>query len=59
MGMATILFNGAEQHEQIANIPLTEGNMWNLVKNGQAVSEKKTFKGFMILYLCIAKDKGR
>ena len=40
MSMATILFNGAETFEQIVNISSTEGPMWNLVKIGQAVSEK-------------------
>ena len=32
MGMAAILFDGAEPFEQIGNILLTEGSMWNLVK---------------------------
>ena len=32
MGMAAILFNGAEPFEQIINIVLTEGPMWDLVK---------------------------
>ena len=54
MGMAAILFNDAEPFEQSVNIPLTEGPMWNLVKIGQVVSEKKTFKDFMVLYLYIA-----
>ena len=40
MGMAPILFNDA--FEQIDNTSSTEGLMWNLVKIGQAVSEKKT-----------------
>ena len=31
--------------------------MWNLVKIGQAVSEKKTFQDFMILYLYIAQGQ--
>ena len=44
MNMATILFNDAEPFEQIGNILLTEGPMWNLVKIAQAVSEKKPFK---------------
>ena len=38
MGMTATLFNGAEPFEQIVNIPLTEGPMWNLTKIGQAVS---------------------
>ena len=41
MGMATILSNGAEPFEQIADIPSKEAPMWNLVKTGQEVSEKK------------------
>ena len=35
--------------------PSTEGPMWNLVKIGQAVSEKKTFKDYEILYMYIAQ----
>ena len=50
MGMAAILFNGAEPSEQIFNIPSTEGPKSSLVKIGQAVSEKKLFKDFMTLY---------
>ena len=37
MGMAAILFDGAEPFEQIGNTLLTEGPMWNLVKIAQAV----------------------
>ena len=44
MGMAAILFSGAEPFEQIINILLTEGPRWNLVKIGQAVSEKKRLR---------------
>ena len=32
MGMAAILFDGAEPFEQIGNTLLIEGPMWNLVK---------------------------
>ena len=32
MGIAAILFNGAEPFEQNVNILLAEGPMWNLVK---------------------------
>ena len=39
MGMAAILFNDAELFEQL-DIPSIEGPMWNLVKIGQAVSER-------------------
>ena len=42
--LEAILFHGAEPFEQIFNTPSMEGPMWNLVKTGQAVSEKKTFK---------------
>ena len=59
MGMAAILFNGAEPFEQMFNIPSTEGPVWNLKKMSQAVSEKKTFKDFMILYLYIAQGQGQ
>ena len=53
MGMAAILFNDAKPFEQSVYIPSTDGPMWNLVKTGQVVSEKK-FKDFMVLYLYIA-----
>ena len=53
MGMAAILFNGAEPFEQILNILSTEDPMWNLVKTIQSVSENKTFKDFTILYMYI------
>ena len=58
MGMAAILFNDAEPFEQSVNIPSTEGPMWNLVKIGQSVLEKKTLKDFMVLYLYIAQGQG-
>ena len=35
MGMAAILFYGAEPFEQIGNTLLTEGPIWNLVKIAQ------------------------
>ena len=59
MGMAAILSSGAKSFEQIINIPLTEGPMWNLKKMGRAVLEKKTFKDFMILYQYIAQGQGQ
>ena len=48
MGMAAILFNGAELFEQIVKIPSTEGSM---KKMGQAATEKMMCKKFIILYL--------
>ena len=33
--------------------------MWNPVKTSQAVSEKKTFKKYTILYMYIARGKGQ
>ena len=59
MDMTAILLNGAEQFEQIVNIPSTEGPMWNQEKIGQVVSEKKTFKYFMVLYMYIAHGQGQ
>ena len=50
MGMKAILFNDAEWFEQTDNMPSIEGPKCNLVKIGQAVSEKKTFKDYEILY---------
>ena len=32
--------------------------MWNLVKNGQAISEE-VFKDYVILYIYIAKGQGQ
>ena len=54
MSMFAILFGGVKPFQQTVNILSTEGSMWNLVKIGQAVSEKKPFKDYMILnmYLC-------
>ena len=48
MGRVAILFNDAKRFEQIDNTPLKEGQVWNLVKIGPAVSEKKTFKDYKI-----------
>ena len=47
MGMVVIFFN------------TTEGPMWNLVKIGLSVSEKKTFKDYKILYMYIAQRQGQ
>ena len=58
MGMAAILFNGKEPFDQIVNILLTEGPMWNLVKIVQEVSEKM-LKDSTILYKHIPRGKGR
>ena len=33
--------------------------MWNLMKIGQAVLEKKTFKDYHILYMYIAQGQGQ
>ena len=59
MGMAAISFTDAEPFEQSVNIPSTEGPMWNLVKSGQVVSEKKTLKNFMVLHLYMAEEQGQ
>ena len=58
MGTAAILFNGAEQCEQIIKKPSAEGPIKNLLKIGQADSEKKKFKDYMILYMPRGKEKG-
>ena len=58
MGIAAILFNDAKPFEQSVNIPSTEGRMWNLVKIGQVVLEKKTFTDFKNLYLYIVQGRG-
>ena len=59
MGMSTILFNDLELFEQSVNIPSTEDPMYNLVKIGQVVLEKKTFKDFMVLYLYKEQGQGQ
>ena len=56
MGMVAIFFNDEKQFE---HMPLTKGPMWNLVKTGQGVSEKKTFKYYEILYMYIAQGQGQ
>ena len=48
-----------EPFNQIVNILSTEGPMLNLMKNIQEVSEKKTFKEFMVLYLYIPQGQGQ
>ena len=55
MGMVAILFYDAEQFEQIDNMPSTEGPKCNLGKIGQAVSDKKMFKDYEIVYMYIAQ----
>ena len=57
--MVIILFNSVKPFEQTVTIPSTEDSMWNLVKTGQMVSEKKTFKDNMILNMHVAKGQGR
>ena len=57
--MAAILFNGAEPFEEIGNTLSAKGPLWNLVKIAQAISEKKTFKNYTILYMCIAQRQGQ
>ena len=47
----------AESFEQIVNILSTEDPLWSLVKTVQAVSEKKTFQYFTILYMYIAQGQ--
>ena len=42
--MTAILFKDAERFEQTDGMPSAEGSKCNLVRTGQAVSEKKMFK---------------
>ena len=54
--MAAILFNSTEPFQQIVNIRSTEKKtLWNLVKIGQVVLEKKTSKYYRILCMYIAQ----
>ena len=55
--MVVTFFDGAEPFKQINNIPLTDGPMWNLVKIGRVVSEKKTFKYYTTLYTYISQGQ--
>ena len=59
MGMTAILFNDAERFEQSVNMSSSEGLVCSLEKIGQAVSEKKTFKDYDILYMYIAQGQGQ
>ena len=59
MDMAAIVFNGAKPFEQLGNTLLTECPKKNLVKIPPAVSEKKTFKDYTILYMYIAQGQGQ
>ena len=43
MGIAVILFKGAEPFEQIFNTLLKEGPIWNLVKIAQAGDVQNMF----------------
>ena len=43
MGIAVILFKGAEPFEQIINTLLTEGPIWNLVKIARAGDVQNMF----------------
>ena len=58
MGMAAILFDGAEPFEQTGKLHLTEGLMWNMVQIAQAFSEK-TFKNYTVLYMYIVQGQGQ
>ena len=57
--MVDILFNDAEPFSKLIISSSTESPMWNLVKIGQAVSEKKKFKDYDILYMYIAQGQGQ
>ena len=62
MGMVAILFNGTDPFEQNVDTPLTKGPwapMYKLVKTGQAVSQKKMFKDYTILYMYIAQEQSQ
>ena len=55
--MAVILFYGAEPFEVI--IILYPFDRRPHVKYGQAISKKKTFKDYAILYMYIAQGQGQ
>ena len=51
MGMAAILFSGAEQFKQTVNNPSTECLNLNLIIIGEAISKKTTFRDYRLLYI--------
>ena len=57
--MAAILCIDAEPFEHIDNTPSTGGPVCNLVKKCYAVSEKKTFKEYNVLYMYLAQGQGQ
>ena len=59
IGMVDILFNDAGPFEQIDYTLSTENPMWNLMKVGPVVSEKKTLKDYNILYMYTAQGQGQ
>ena len=59
MGMAAILFSGVKPFQEIVNTLSTECLMWNRVWIAQAVSKKKIFKNYTILYMYIAQGHGQ
>ena len=59
MGMVTILFSGAEPVDQSINILRQKTPCEYQLKTGQAISEKKTFKDYLILYIYIAQGQGK
>ena len=59
MSMAAVLFSDAEPFEQIVNTPSIKGMMWNLVKISQAISEKKRFIDYEILYMYVVQGQGQ
>ena len=58
MRMAAIVFNDVELFEQFDNTPSIKGMMWNLMKLGQAISEKGRFKDYDFLYMYVAQGQG-
>ena len=51
MGMSAILFKDAEPFEQIDNIPLSEGSMWNLVKMVKLFQKMFMIIRFLYMYV--------
>ena len=58
MGTAATLFNDTKPCEQIVNTLSTKGPVRNLVKIAPAVSQKKAFKYYTMLYL-LAQGQGQ
>ena len=59
MDMAVIFFQWRVTIQTNCQYPFDRRPIWNLVKTAKAVSEKKTFENYTIVYIYIAQEQGR